>query len=98
MKGLRSCPTMVKTCQKYSAQKRRLGFVPLSLISLCCTVYSVELFCTMCFCFREDHKGHEKKIRKLQTVFKKFKQEVAVAIETIDGKIRDLKMNKNVWI
>ena len=34
MKGLRSCPTMVKTCQKYSAQKRRLGFVPLSLISL----------------------------------------------------------------
>ena len=42
------------------------------------------------FCFMEDHKGHEQKRKKLQTVFKEFKQEVAVAIETIDGKIREL--------
>ena len=42
------------------------------------------------FCFMEDHKGHEQKRKKLQTVFKEGKQEVAAAKEVIDEKIREL--------
>ena len=59
---------------------------------------SKEIFCmkkgcmkALCaFCFMEDHKGHEEKRKKLQTVFKEGKQEVAAAIEIIDEKMREL--------
>ena len=59
---------------------------------------SKEIFClnegcmkALCaFCFMDDHKGHEQKRKKLQTVFKEGKQKVAAAIEIIDVRIREL--------
>ena len=34
-KGLRTCRTMVKVTEKYSTQKRRLGFAALYIVTLC---------------------------------------------------------------